>query len=315
MPDLKAISLGTAVPYHNFDAAVHSTFIEAANIYSSKGRLLTLVTAGCADLPGGIRIETPVGFSFESVLLPGERITCRDGFLRDEVGRLEINLRTARRWNCRLPEIDMDSPTVEAAWTSVWGALDERQRRTGADVRAGELLLADIPGQSTVARTMGAHVRELVEAARMHVPLDDAIVAGLIGLGFGLTPSGDDFLVGFLTGLRCAAGKKEERLGFLFDLGKAVVRLLHQTDDISRTYLFHATRGHVSSKLTALANAVALETDRDRLIPIAEDAMRVGHSSGMETVMGFLIGISAFGKEFPSVEITSPSSGYFDLSF
>ncbi len=49
-------------------------------------------------------------------------------------------------------------------------------------------------------------------------------VAGLIGLGPGLTPSGDDFLVGYLAGLWCSAGSTRLRVEFLSALGKAIVR-------------------------------------------------------------------------------------------
>jgi len=152
----------------------------------------------------------------------------------------------------------------------------------------------DLLGQTAVARTMSARVRELVKAAGRLDPPAEASVAGLIGLGPGLTPAGDDFLVGFLTGLRCTTGKKEERLEFLSGLGKTIVRLSRRTNDISRTYLFHATRGQVSSKLAALADAIVSGDRPDSLLPIAEDAMRVGHSSGMETVTGLLIGLFAW---------------------
>jgi hypothetical protein len=301
---LEAISLGYAVPRRDFDANVHSVFSEAANLQSGKGRLLlTLVTAECADLPQGIRLEAPPAFSFEKELHPGDRMVCRNSLLRDEQGRLSIDLRHARRWRCKLPDLDADeiAPPVAAAWISVWQALDERQRRTGTQIRAAELFRTDLPGRTAVARKMGALIRELVDAARRLVPPVGASVAGLIGLGPGLTPSGDDFLVGFLTGLRCMIDKKEERLAFLSDLGKTVVCLSCQTNDISRIYLYHAVRGQVSSRLVALAKAIARGEDSSHLLQTAEDAMQVGHSSGMETVTGLLVGLSAWGNGLPPV--------------
>jgi hypothetical protein len=166
----------------------------------------------------------------------------------------------------------------------------------------------DNPGQSAVVQKIGTQVREQVDAARRFAPPSEASVAGLIGLGPGLTPSGDDFLVGFLAGLRCMAGKKEEHRAFLSDLGRMIVRLSHRTNDIGRTYLFHATRGRVSSRLASLAQAIARGDDTNRLLQAAEGAMCMGHSSGMETVTGLLVGLSTWGLGPPPAwEIPAPA--------
>ncbi len=285
------------MPRGDFDTVVHSVFRSSLNLHLDKPpRLLTLLASKEADLPQGIRLATPPGFSFEAELAPGQRLACRGGILGNGGGCLEIDLRGAERWKCRLPRLDAIPPPVAAAWTSVWSALDERQEHTGADIRVAHLLRADIPEQSAVDRRMGALVRELVEAARRLDPPPTATIAGLIGLGSGLTPGGDDFLAGFLTGLRCTAGSNAKRLLFLSGLGKAVVRLSRRTNDISRTYLIHAAHGQVSSRLATLADAIAGGDNSDRLLAAAEDAMRAGHSSGMETVTGLLVGLSAWGN-------------------
>jgi hypothetical protein len=301
MMDLKAISLGIAVPLRDFDSCVHSVFPEAANLQVGKRRrLLTLVTADCADLPQGIRLETPPGFSFDKELHPGQSLICRGAILRDVHGLFSLEMRKARRWKCKLPDLggkEIPSAVAEA-WTSAWGLLDARQRSTGVEIRAAELFRADFTGQSAVARKMGTLVRELVNAARRFDPLVDATVAGLIGLGSGLTPSGDDFLVGFLAGMQCTVGNNANRALFLAHLGKTVIRISRQTNDISHTYLFHATSGQVSSRLATLAEAIARGESSDHLLPVAEDAMCVGHSSGMDTVTGLLVGLSAWRMEF-----------------
>jgi hypothetical protein len=278
--DLKAISLGTAVPSRNFNAVVHSVFPEAVNLRAGKeNQLLTLVKADGDDLPQGIRLETPTGFSFETELHQGERLACRDGILQD----------------------DGDHSRAADVWTLVWEVLNERQRLTGVELRAKELFLADVPGQTVVARKMGVLVRKLCDAACKFDPQVETTVTALIGLGSGLTPSGDDFLVGLLTGLRCTTGDNANHKRFLSGLERIVNRLSHQTNDISRTYLFHATRGQVSNRLAALAQVIAGGENSDTLLPIAEEAMRVGHSSGMETVTGLLVGLSVWGNGMPSV--------------
>lgn len=296
---LQAISLGYAVPRGDFNTAVHSVFPEVINLQSgNERRLLTLVTADCADLPQGIRLDTPPGFSFEKELHAGDRMACRNSFLGDGHGHLSIDMHNAKRWKCELPDLDGDeiAPPVAAAWNSVWQALDEHKRRINYKIPRTESSITDFPGEATFSRIMDAHVRALVEAVRN---LDTSVgtsLAGLIGLGPGLTPSGDDFLVGFLTGLHCTAGKKRERLAFLSELEKMIVRLSRQTNDISRTYLFHAAHGQVSSRLVALLEEITRGEDSDRLLQAADDALQVGHSSGLDTVTGLLFGLSTWGK-------------------
>ena len=66
------------------------------------------------------------------------------------------------------------------------------------------------------------------------------------------------------------------------------------TNDISRTYLHHAVRGQVSSRLANLAEAISYGEDSERLLDIAETVMSVGHTSGMDTVTGLLVGLTAW---------------------
>ncbi len=292
---LKAVTLGSAVPSRNFDATVHSVFKEAANLYFTNAReLLTLIAGNEGDLPQGIRIHTPQGFSFEEFLKRGESLSCREDFLRSKSGSFAMDLRGAQRWQCRIPKVDFNDPSVRAAWTQVWEALSRRLDQTAIPALQARPS-KDGFRQTDMDRKMDGLICELVEAVRRLDLPEQAIMARLVGLGEGLTPAGDDFLVGFLTGLRSAAGGKKERLLFLSELGEMVVRCSDQTNDISHTYLYHASRGEVSSRLVSLAAAISTAENSDRLLRIAEEALRVGHSSGMETVRGLLIGLSVWG--------------------
>ena len=289
---LKAISIGDAVPHADFDAAVHSVFRSAVNLSPAKeSNLLTLVTSSEADLPQGIRVDTPEDFSFESgALRAGEPAACRDELLR--FGPLTIGLRGARRWKCDLPSLqaDLTDPSVATAWQSVWDALNARQVQLNAEIVAQDLLRSDATLRA------GAAMRGLLDATRRTDPAAPASVRPLIGLGSGLTPSGDDLLVGYLAGLWCAVRNSRERTQFVTGLGESVIRLSHLTNAISRTYLTHAARGQVSSRLADLAEAICRGENSDRLLTAAESAMQVGHTSGMDAVTGLLIGLVVWSQ-------------------
>jgi len=308
---LTAITIGYAVPNENFDASVHSVFQSALNLRLQEShQLLTLVTANEADLPQGIRVDTPDGFTFETFRV-GEQATCCDGLLALDI--LTIDLRCARRWKCDLSALEADpaNPAVSAAWNFVWEALNQRQIKSNAEIIARNFTVSKFPDfdaksgedaktgvftlRHSVTEKAEIAMRELVEATRRHdVSRAESSVRSLIGLGSGLTPSGDDLLVGYLAGLWCAVWNQSERMKFVSDLGRAVIHQSRQTNDISRTYLYHAAQGQVSSLLTNLAEAVSRGENQDRLLELAEVAMRVGHTSGMDAVTGLLVGLAAW---------------------
>lgn len=291
--NLAALTIGEAVPAE-FDAVVHSVFRSAVNLRLNRGDgLLTLVTSDEADLPQGIRVDTPPVFSFET-LQPAEPASCHDGLLH--LASLTIDLRPASRWTCSLPALrtDLTNPQVTAAWRIVWRALNARQIQTQADIIAENLLTADL-SRSSVSSIAASALRSLITAARH---LDTAALppplTALIGLGSGLTPSGDDLVVGFLAGLWCTVLGQKERLDFLSRLGEAVITLSPRTNDISRTYLLHAARGKVSSRLLELAQVISHGENSERLLTAAQAVMQTGHTSGMDAVTGLLMGMTVW---------------------
>jgi hypothetical protein len=97
-----------------------------------------------------------------------------------------------------------------------------------------------------------------------------------------------------LAGLWSTTHDSLERVRYVSGLGEAVIRLSNRTNAISSTYLFHASLGQVSSRLADLAAVICRGEDSDRVLPVAESAMKVGHTSGMDAVTGLLIGLSAW---------------------
>lgn len=293
---LKAMSIGYAIPRTNFDAVVHSVFRSAVNLRLVRGdKLLTVIASREADLPQGIRLDIPDDFSFE-LFHAGEQVTCRDNFLRFASSALTIDLRGAGRFSCDLSALqaDMANPSVAAAWQFAWQALNKRQIELDAEIIAGDLFRSDGALRAGVPRKAAEAMRNLFESTRRYDLTAVSSVRRLIGLGNGLTPSGDDLLIGYLAGLQCAVQDRCERIQFISSLGKAIIRLCRQTNDISRTYLYHAARGQVSSRLADLAEVICCGENSDRILTMAESAMKVGHTSGMDAVTGLLLGLAVW---------------------
>jgi len=292
---LAAISTGYAIPHTDFDATIHSVFRTAVNLQPvNSDFLLTLVVAGEADLPQGIRLDTPAGFYFEK-LNAGSGVFFRNSAIVFDNSSLEVNFCQARLWQCDLPSLstDLTNPAVSYAWKRVWKSLNEQQVRLGAEIVAQALLRPGGRVQSAVSRRVGEVIRDLTVTIRRYQWDAPTVLTRLIGLGTGLTPSGDDFLVGYLAGLWCTILDSVDRKQYVSKLGQAVSNISWQTNDISRTYLYHAAQGQVSSRLEALARAISRGESTEQLLPVAVSAMQSGHTSGMDTVTGLLLGLAA----------------------
>jgi hypothetical protein len=131
----------------------------------------------------------------------------------------------------------------------------------------------------------------LAEACR----LDDATSAataarGLLGLGPGLTPSGDDFVgAAFFARLRLAAGGAGDLVAWqaaAADVRAAAARLTHP---LSAALLDDLLDGETWQPLHALTHALA-RADRAGACDAARRLVRLGHSSGWDLLAGFLAG-------------------------
>jgi hypothetical protein len=100
----------------------------------------------------------------------------------------------------------------------------------------------------------------------------------LLGLGPGLTPSGDDFLVGALALLDCI-GERDAHAA----LGRAIIDALPgATSALSACFLRAAAAGHIGEALHCAVSSV-IAGDVDAAIAAVET---IGHSSGWDMMAG-----------------------------
>ena len=97
-----------------------------------------------------------------------------------------------------------------------------------------------------------------------------------IGLGPGLTPSGDDFLCGIFAGLML---RYPDGHPFQAVLREAVSCHLSGTNDISSAFLRCAFNGQFSQAVISLATLPSSEA-------LSQSFLALGHSSGLDTLCG-----------------------------
>lgn len=106
-------------------------------------------------------------------------------------------------------------------------------------------------------------------------------LAQLVGLGIGLTPSGDDFLCGVLAGLIFSNAQNHP---FAQCLRAEIVAHSPDTNDISRTFLACAVQRQFSLSVLRLAALPPAEK-------ILQEFLAIGHSSGIDTLCGLAFGV------------------------
>ena len=111
--------------------------------------------------------------------------------------------------------------------------------------------------------------------------------AQLVGLGPGLTPSGDDFLTGYLAALWSRAQAESGIAALLEKLDASFIPLFPRTNVISGRMLRDAVHGRFAEHLVTLISAVAHAHD---VVGATVRALDIGHSSGADTVCGLLFG-------------------------
>lgn len=127
-------------------------------------------------------------------------------------------------------------------------------------------------------------VGDLAAAVARRRPVRAAVRA-LAGLGPGLTPAGDDVLVGLVSALVCLGHPDAARVAT-----DVLAEAAGRTTDLSVTLLRHAAAGECLDAVGQLLQAVCRSGD---LAPARHVLAAVGHSSGPALCLGVRLGVQA----------------------
>jgi hypothetical protein len=264
---------------------IQSVYRSVVNIATADG-LLTVASLEGGGLPNGILAD--LGPDWRTIgLHPGMVVFASDASIQVPEAGLEIQFERAARWS---PRFRSSAKAADAA-AERWGRRSAAARSI-AQARAsvggfGALLREDVSshdaaGAPDLARPIVAGLAAALEAGDRSLAAE--VAARLIGLGPGLTPSGDDVLVGIEAALH-AVGRPPA--GFL---ALAMGDVEGRTTTLAATLLRHAGAGEFAERLhTVLAALLGAD---DEAIPAAIDrAVAWGATSGTDCLIGVLIGL------------------------
>jgi hypothetical protein len=121
----------------------------------------------------------------------------------------------------------------------------------------------------------------------------------LAGLGHGLTPAGDDFLIGVCAAIALAnamlpvsCNGAHASAVSLRDRALAIAVAADQTTTLSAVWLRHAAHAEFSAEVSRVAAALT-SNDAAELEPAVGELLAVGGTSGLDTATGLLHGSRA----------------------
>ncbi|HVP40141.1 MAG TPA: DUF2877 domain-containing protein [Candidatus Saccharimonadales bacterium] len=235
-------------------ASVHR---RAANLLLETGALVTL-------LPEGVPIHPwAVSMPFDpAALREGEAVWIEGPVLC--AGAVRVSLEAAEVAGLRLSA----RPAALAPGTAAW--LQRRAEGAGAGAPPG-------PFDAALSAAL----------ARFRAGGPAAELATLVGLGEGLTPSGDDALVGVLAGLDLAREAAPAARALRAELAEALAAAAPRTARLSAQMLAAAVDGLYAEPVLGLLAALADAGPAAGSVEEAAAALAgMGHRSGTDTLWG-----------------------------
>jgi hypothetical protein len=204
---------------------------------------------------------------------PGERVT--------------IDAGGARQWHPPEPGPITAAVEIRAAARALAAALSGGEPPPGfGALIAGASLAFPLHAAAGVAQT-------LARACAADDPAGAVAAAdALIGLGPGLTPSGDDFVGGAFFARACLRHRDPSPADGWARAGAAVLaRARERTHPVSLALLGDLMDGHGHASLHDLAVALQTACPPAAALAAARQLARLGHSSGWDMLSGFLAGL------------------------
>jgi len=265
---------------------------EACNLGDRSDQVVGLVTSAVGAGPFSIVVELPQGSSgFTDYLAAGDRGELGAGSL--EVGSLCVQLEGAQAWQPRPPWEALRASDSLPRWLDELAALLASQAPPGSLADGLEAMLGDRPLHGATAGDLSSRaLSKAVEAGRKLVrglagaDLTAASEAAgqLAGLGAGLTPAGDDFLVGAMLALWSSADPSQARRTCRALLDAAGPR----TNRLSRAWMRAAAEGEAAEAWHGLVQAV-IHGEGEAVRRAGQRIIRQGHTSGADALTGYVV--------------------------
>lgn len=266
----------------NFNGWVHSTFDRTFNIQSAdQGELFTIANASLDNGPNTL-VTDFVQFS-DKHLAVDDRVYAMNNTLCI-LNKIEIKLEHAKNWNSILPPYPADERQLRNNLSAA--RLFIEQYGKGGGMKGA--LRASSSFDQEVWRLLSERSGSLLQAISSR-SMQEAVRAasGLVGLGCGLTPSGDDFLVGLFAVFNMPHNPFYRYRSFCEQVAS---QSTGRTNEISYITLKKASTGQVRESLVRLLRDL-MDGSEDSLSVSLGSVLDIGSTSGTDIAIGIVSGL------------------------
>ena len=274
-------------PQQEVIGRVHSCYARIINMRTPSGRLLTLQGEGLLQAPLGLALATDI--EMLRIRLPVGALVVQDSpTARGSPAALRLRCADALVWDGRVPAQPGLTPSGLAGMAHRLAAWLCRHTPERGLVPLLQALEHGPLGLSATSAAAYAALAPLCAGRQaLAVPTLLTLVRALVGLGEGLTPSGDDFLVGLLAVLHATGALPCSAASPIHEQFCEWVRL--GTSQLSGEFLRCAFDGYFAEPLVMLVRALCAPAT-DAWPAHAATLAAVGHSSGVDAMVGIALG-------------------------
>lgn len=260
---------------------VHSVYKKTINIISD-GQMLSLQSSGSPLSPISLIMDMDEDATAALLCAQGDKCIINYNSVTILCAGTEITVHTDTETSIYDPFLpaksDSDDSVEISAYISLLSGMISRSQKGGF----GKIMSGKNYRNDLILAAASEHITNSVAAinAENWQNASDELTA-LIGLGTGLTPSGDDFLCGVLAGLRHFLPKDVLLTPVLKE---EISASLEKTNDISAAFLNCALKNMYSKAVIDLFSI----SDASSGLDSEKSFLAIGHSSGIDTLCGIL---------------------------
>lgn len=250
---------------------LHSAFRSSFNVMFDD-QLMNFSTVGMSMAPHGCVLNPDKIDRILASVKTNDLVKMENGrftfYTRREI--IELDLSSLEEMDLSIPALTM--PQQDLKQTNIYNVLEAMAFNEHMGLKNTDRVLESTETLKHIANRQPQEILQAVEY--------------LIGRGNGLTPSGDDVLLGFSM-IRSGFNPKDELMDYIKEGLKR-----RSTTAISRAYYESLFTGYVNSIFLALLQAVEseIEVETDQLVQLIT---RYGHTSGYDTLFGFYLGMQS----------------------
>lgn len=273
-------------------ASVLHIFDRTCNLINDDRKILSIVTSEVGAGPFSIVLQpdkyaefgfsrwvdasSPIQTETHTIFLGDLQVVTREAELWDPAPNWS-SIRTNRdRWFDYLPTLQKTMDR-EAPPESFYGIVDD-------------ILLEDSEDLSENTRLNSVQIHAIGPARKLcegivtqNMPKIGEGAMGLAGLGEGLTPAGDDFIIGALMSLRSIV--PSETASRIAETILSIV--IPRTNSLSGAWLHAAANGETHETWRSFLEEIG-EGSREKMEAAVIKILDVGHSSGADSMAGYL---------------------------